>query len=541
MIQFALLTLFAVIFKLLATEYYTALSAVVAAALFFLRFSLQDDKREKIDAFLLSFGVLNYALANRDPSYFEQLLLVFCVLPSFEKIRAIGRLLKAEGTCLLLLAYMLWSCVWSANIHMTLLGLLMSIICVGFLCGYIVTFRGDWRRILHHLLLVLSVLMVSSLLVGAMGHAMIGRTFAGVTFHRNQFGFLLGLIILISLFLLRDRPRWPQLIALVSGIAFLAYIDSKSAIISIVLASALWLIASSRWWRLWGTVALAAIVVFVVTLPSPRLAYFAARMGRDPTLTSRTVIWADSVKLLREQPMTGFGYNAVWSAFENRLSQYPNAPGPLYAHPFQVWLEWGLQLGVGGILLYMAFLGAILARALSLYRAGTEAFICWQPVCLLVFVEIYNLANVSTVPINRFGFFVLAVASMGLYVRINPEALGISMSSNPQPLGGMYERTRIGVRHVLTGCGLSALAFCAVSAFALWQDGSKLTGSQTLPASRAEGEPTARSARSAPSRGGRDSYLNPGQFQWTTVSTLRAYARAHHASILKEIERESKP
>lgn len=35
MIQFALLTLFAVIFKLLATQYYTIFAAVTAAVLFF--------------------------------------------------------------------------------------------------------------------------------------------------------------------------------------------------------------------------------------------------------------------------------------------------------------------------------------------------------------------------------------------------------------------------------------------------------------------------------------------------------------------------
>ncbi len=535
MIPFALLTLFAVVFKLLATQYYTALATCVAAALFFLRYVLQDRQREHVDAFLLSFGVLNYALANRDPSYFEQLLLIFCVLPSVERMRAIWTLLKGEGTCLLLLAYTLWSCVWSANVEMTLLGLLMSAICVGFICGYIVTFQGDWPRMLHHLLGVLGVLVVSSLLIGAMGHAMIGQTFAGVTFHRNQFGFLLGLLILISLFLLRGRLRWPQLLTLVSGIAFLAYIDSKSAIISIVVTSALWLIASSRWWRVWSALALVAVVIFVVTLPSLNLASFSARMGRDPTLTSRTVIWADSVKLLQEQPMTGYGYNAVWSAFENRLSQYPNAPGPLYAHPFQVWLEWGLQLGVGGILLYLVFLGAILVRARALYRNGTSAFVCWQPVCLLVFVEIYNLANVSSVPINRFGFFVLAVASMGLFVQLNRASLGFAASSESVPTSGMGQERwgRIGIRHVLMGSGLVGLALVATSAYALWLDGNKLAAGGAI-------------ARSAPRRltpkavqgAGIDSYLESAQFQWTTEAVLRDYARAHHAAILQEIERE---
>lgn len=54
------------------------------------------------------------------------------------------------------------------------------------------------------------------------------------------------------------------------------------------------------------------------------------------------------------------------------------------------------------------------------------ARICCQPVCLLVFIEIYNLANVSSVPINRFGFFVLAVATMGLFVRLHQDVLEVA-------------------------------------------------------------------------------------------------------------------
>jgi hypothetical protein len=37
-------------------------------------------------------------------------------------------------------------------------------------------------------------------------------------------------------------------------------------------------------------------------------------------------------------------------------------------------------------------------------------------VCLLVYVQIYDLANVSTIPITRFGFFMLAVVSACLWL-----------------------------------------------------------------------------------------------------------------------------
>jgi O-antigen ligase len=121
------------------------------------------------------------------------------------------------------------------------------------------------------------------------------------------------------------------------------------------------------------------------------------------------------VRLLAEQPFTGFGYNAVWSAFENRLSQYPDAPGPSYAHAHNAWLDWALQLGLGGWLLYIVFLVVLAKRALMRAWKGDVA-VGVQAMCMLVYVQIYDLANVSTVPITRFGFFMLAVVSACLWL-----------------------------------------------------------------------------------------------------------------------------
>jgi O-antigen ligase len=106
----------------------------------------------------------------------------------------------------------------------------------------------------------------------------------------------------------------------------------------------------------------------------------------------------------------------VWSAFENRLAQFRNAPGPRYAHAHNAWLDWALQLGIGGLLLYVLFLGVLLVRAVVCARLGAGFATGVSAVCLLVYIQIYDLANVSTVPITRFGFFMLAVSSASLWM-----------------------------------------------------------------------------------------------------------------------------
>ncbi len=116
MIHFIGLIILAILFKLLAVGVYTPLTVVVAVGLLALRWGVNTAQRTSIDTFLLSFGVMIYALANRDPSFHEQLALVVCVLPSWSKFRDIGRLAVQESSGLVLLIYMTWSCVWSSNL-----------------------------------------------------------------------------------------------------------------------------------------------------------------------------------------------------------------------------------------------------------------------------------------------------------------------------------------------------------------------------------------------------------------------------------------
>ena len=65
---------------------------------------------------------------------------------------------------------------------------------------------------------------------------------------------------------------------------------------------------------------------------------------------------------------------------------------------------------VRGQLLYLIFLGVYGVRALGAPGIGRRAL------CLLVYIEIYNLANVSNIPITRFGFFMLAVMTTCLFL-----------------------------------------------------------------------------------------------------------------------------
>jgi O-antigen ligase len=499
----------------------------VAGAIFFLRYGVESRLRQALDVFLMQFGALIYVLANQEPSYYEHLALIFCLLPVAQRWRDMARVALGEGTVLLVFAYIVWSLAWSANNDMTLAGIYMSALCMVFLLAYVLTFNADLQHIFRNVLQLVAAIMVGSVVVGALGYGTTGQTFTGVTLHRNQFGFLLGLLILLGLFRRRERFRWLQAFGIAAGAAFLIYIDSKSSIIAITLTSVLWFVVKARRWRVYAVLVALAMAAFVVSLPSPKWDNFALRMGRDPTFTSRTEIWADSVKLLAEQPYTGFGYNAVWSAFENRLSQYRDAPGPKYGHAHNAWIEWGLQLGIGGFVTYLLFLGVLLARAIRHARQPGGFAVGAQAACLLIYVQIYDLANVSTIPITRFGFFIMAAASLCLWLA---SARGREAIAPPASVAAPGETAwRMGTAGRFAAVALlSVAAFLGVATLAVWEDGRRF-------AAVSEPYPPAADAMAA------SSYLEVEKFQWKSADKLHEYARAHREALLEKMKRSTAP
>ena len=526
MIAFAALVLAAVLFKVLGNQVFTPLSVVLASGLYLLRYALSARQRQHIEDFLLQFGVLLYALANQDPSYYEHAALLLCLVPTAARWRRIARAAVAESSILMVLLYIVWSVTWTSNIEMSLAGFVMSALCLAFLIGYVLEFEGDMPVILGRIVTVLVAVMVGSWVAGAIGHGAAGKTFAGVTLHRNQLGFLLGLLILLSLFALRFRFRWLYVLGCPAAAALLIFIDSKSAIISIAFTALVFFVISAKRWRLYLSLLAVAAAVFVTALPSPKMDHFALWMGRDPTFTSRTEIWADSIKLASDQPFTGYGYNAVWSAHENRLAQYRDAPGPQYAHAHNAWIDWVLQLGLGGLAVYIVFLGVLLQRAWA--QRSIQAF------CLLLYIQIYDLANVSTVPVTRFGFFMLAVTTLSLWFGTPaasalhkrpaghrgevPSANDFAASAPPPPQG----------RRLATGFALALAGFLAMASFAIWEDGRKFSAAEK---------------RSAPAPNGvaAASLLDAKQFQWKTEDKLREYARRHRLALEEMMKRSEGP
>jgi exopolysaccharide production protein ExoQ len=150
--------------------------------------------------------------------------------------------------------------------------------------------------------------------------------FVGVFESKNQLGFFTSLMLLAAVALLIDgRQRLPArvlgAVALVLALPLLVLTRSGTAIVSAVLAS-LVLVANFVFSRLSrferarllgaAAVVMLPVAILLVVAGDEVAALLLDLMGKDATLTGRTLLWAHALQLIPRHPLLGYGYQAFW-------------------------------------------------------------------------------------------------------------------------------------------------------------------------------------------------------------------------------------
>jgi exopolysaccharide production protein ExoQ len=112
-------------------------------------------------------------------------------------------------------------------------------------------------------------------------------------------------------------------------------------------------------------------------------------LGKDPTMTGRTMIWSVLERSIAKRPVLGYGYDAFWDGPHGESGNVAiqlNVAG--YASAESGVLELWLELGVIGVLIY----GVIYARAVSdafrcLSREATPAVLWYTSILFFVLVS----------------------------------------------------------------------------------------------------------------------------------------------------------
>ena len=278
-------------------------------------------------------------------------------------LKGVRRLLPGLGLALSVLALVAGSVLWSIDPSETLKrAMLYGVVILG-AAGLAGAYEGE--EILKLLLIACAVSAVASLVacIATPGMARMAVTgeLRGVFPHKNAIGPVMAIGALTTFHQLSERRRSRILYTMLLALFVLCAAMSRSA------TSLLTIFAYGAGFGLTGLllhprfrqigIILTALALPIVLLAAATKDSVLGILGKDPTLTGRTVLWEFVQDNIRLRPFLGWGYSAFWQ---------PDNPA---ANAISLTLGWYVPQAHNGILeilIELGFVGAALLVTLWL-------------------------------------------------------------------------------------------------------------------------------------------------------------------------------
>ena len=268
--------------------------------------------------------------------------------------------------------------------------------------------RAFWLGILFSLLFGIAIPSVGTMCSPHEG------AWRGIYSHKNSLGKLMVLSVITFLLLLMHSTRFRiQLWLGLSG-SFLLLIlcTSKSSLVTAI--TILMLLPVYHSLRLQDKI-LAPVFLSIsillcgtsVLLLSNAESIFAA-LGKDPTLTGRTELWAYSLKMIQQRIFLGYGFQSFWQGYASPAAYVWRAVGWEAPNAHNGLIELAIDLGLLGILIFLAGFVTNLVRAFIWVRVSKVSEGLW-PLMYLTFLFLINITESSLVQRNNI-YWVLYVA-----------------------------------------------------------------------------------------------------------------------------------
>lgn len=228
------------------------------------------------------------------------------------------------------------------------------------------------------------IFLIGCLLYPRLGPSAQGVVLIGLAGSKNSIGFFMQTHLLAASYVLiaAHTMSWERLLALVSLPAsfFLLYQSNATTPLLIaaaglpLLIAALVLRRATRSGRLAALVSLAVLAspFFVVGDEISRWIedFTITALGKDPTLTGRTLLWEKAQEMIALRPWFGHGFSALWLGESAEAVGLRSWTGMADARGFNFhnsFLQVAADLGWVGLSIFVATLGFVGARWLSAF------------------------------------------------------------------------------------------------------------------------------------------------------------------------------
>lgn len=246
------------------------------------------------------------------------------------------------------------------------------------------------------------------------------------SFNPNNSGSLMSLLVLPALTLaLRSTGSGQRLaaggVALLLGLLLLIS-QSRGAILGVGVACvALTLLISRRWLPVWLMVALAALIAVRAT-GIPLNWHFLLGGSALDTLIDRQLLWQRGLYLIHDFPFTGVGPGMVEPAIQLLYPLETARVEGSFFHVHQTYLQFAAEMGLLGLLAWVALLGSLAAGLLHVWRNAVEPSMRTLALALLGSLIVYAVHSFFDVPTHSPLLRVLLLGLMGLMAAVSRAA-----------------------------------------------------------------------------------------------------------------------
>lgn len=325
------------------------------------------------------------------------------------------------------------SVCWSSNISSTFIHTILLTVSVAF--AFYLSRRFAPNDLMKLVLMVGTVAAVGSVVLIALfpqyglqdrGGHFTGQ-WEGLFMQKNVCGFMLTLLLL-PIFFVRLKGRYSLLARTLYSILILTIIVQTRSVgawavclCCIVFSWGLPVLCRMRSKDRITVVALSAIgALAAACLASVYWKDIMFAVGKDPTMSERTIIWGVLLTSIMKHPLLGYGYMGFWQGLHGESGHVALAtfwPGIAYAENGMI--ELCLGLGVVGVTLFLLiYARAVRDAVCCLGRRSTPAAMWYTSI--LFFVAVANIESGRIFFPSDLVSILLIVAFVGLRREVHP-------------------------------------------------------------------------------------------------------------------------
>ena len=325
------------------------------------------------------------------------------------------------------IAYAFSSVGWSADPKTSLMRAMLLLITTTTLLLAVYMARSYSHMVMRIFWVIFVCTLLNAAALVVRPPSSIGYT--GIYDQKNVFGWVAAVTLYFSLYKLLTGDAKERAAALCMSIAapvFLVASASKTSLglaaLAPVCGTVLWIAA--RYFSLTPAIVFPALVaiaafVFEIGRAAGQWDLFSVNdaIFGNPTLTGRTEIWAFALSLVREQPIFGWGYEAIFGTGPDGVAAR-NAIGFVREMPtsHNGYVDILLQLGAVGLFLKAMLLVIILYTIGQVVRMKPAA--AWLGLTIFVFVAIHNCLE-SDILISSNPLSMMLLLMFFMAIRLN--------------------------------------------------------------------------------------------------------------------------